>query len=62
MLVDTELWYYRATRRALQEIGINLALDEYLDYMARGQSAWDLAVQAGVSETEVRRHKHNRNE
>ncbi len=62
MLVDTEPWYYRATRRALGDIGINLARDEYLDFMARGQSAWDLAVQAGVSETDVRRHKHNRNE
>ncbi len=60
VLVDTEPWYFRATKRALQDIGIDLALGEYLEFMARGQSAWDLALAAGVSESTVHRHKRSR--
>ena len=62
VLVDTEPWYFRATKRALQEVGIDLALEQYLDYMARGQSAWDLALAAGVSKTDVHLHKQIRND
>ncbi len=62
VLVDTEPWYFRATQRALHEIGITLAHNEYQGFMARGQSAWDLALDAGVSETTVRCHKGRRNE
>ncbi|MCZ6617934.1 MAG: HAD family phosphatase [Gammaproteobacteria bacterium] len=62
VLVDTEPWYFRATRRALGDVGIDLALGEYLNFMARGQSAWDLALKAGVSATTVYRHKRFRDE
>ncbi len=43
MLVDTESWYFDATKRALEGVGVTLMMDQYLDFMARGQSAWDLA-------------------
>ena len=62
MLVDTEPWYFHATKRALRDAGIDLALDVYLDFMARGQSAWDLALRAGVSEIDIVRHKRNRDQ
>lgn len=61
VLVDTEPWYYRATKSALAEIGIDVQLDEYLAFMARGQSLWDLAAKAGVAELDIHRHKRDRN-
>ncbi|MCZ6854771.1 MAG: HAD family hydrolase [Gammaproteobacteria bacterium] len=60
VLVDTEPWYFHATKRALEGVGVKLAMDEYLDFMARGQSAWDLARKTGVSETAIHHHKRIR--
>lgn len=48
MLVDTEQWYYSATRRALAELGVELSADVYQQIMVQGRSSWDLAQQAGV--------------
>lgn len=54
VLVDTERWYYEATRRKIAELGIELALDDYLARMVDGLSSWDLAIAAGVAESEAR--------
>ncbi len=38
VLVDTELWYYEATCKALAELGIFVDKTVYLDYMLDGKS------------------------
>ena len=42
VLVDTELWYFEATRRALANLNITLEQEIYLQRMSRGQSSWEL--------------------
>ncbi|MFT4613876.1 MAG: HAD superfamily hydrolase (TIGR01509 family) [Bacteroidia bacterium] len=53
VLVDTEYWYFQATRETIAELGINLELELYLRRMVHGQSSWDLALAQGVSEKTV---------
>ena len=58
VLVDTERWYFQATREALGRLGVDLRQDIYLDYMAQGRSCWDLARARGISEERVVRQRH----
>ena len=62
VLVETEPWYYEATRLKLGELGIPLPRDEYLRDMADGTTAWSRAAAAGVSHEEIRRRRAQRNE
>lgn len=62
VLVETEPWYYEATRLKLGELGIPLPQHEYLEDMANGTSAWERAVAAGLSPEEIGRRKRQRNE
>lgn len=48
VLVDTEHWYFEATRRALAELGFTLDRATYLQRMVRGESSWDLAIASGI--------------
>ena len=60
VLVDTERWYFEATREALGHFGVDLHQDAYLEHMAEGRSCWDLARSMGLSErqiTEKRAHR-----
>jgi HAD superfamily hydrolase (TIGR01509 family) len=57
VLVDTERWFFVATRDVLQELGIELSQETYLEYMTRGQSCWDLCRARGMSDQEVSRHR-----
>ena len=43
VLVDTELWYYKATCKALAEIGIHVDKKTYLNYMQEGKRMWTIA-------------------
>jgi HAD superfamily hydrolase (TIGR01509 family) len=61
VLVDTERWYFVATREVLQGLGVELSQEAYLDYMTRGQSCWDLCRARGMSDAEVSRHRGRRN-
>ena len=38
VLVDTELWYYKAGERALADIGVTLDRDQYLRDMNQGRA------------------------
>ena len=49
VLVDTEFWYFKATQRALAELGVTLKKHTYLQRMAQGKSSWDLASTPGIS-------------
>jgi HAD superfamily hydrolase (TIGR01509 family) len=60
VLVDTEEWYFQATRRALSEVGVDLQRADYHEFRARGQTAWDLARQAGVPEPVIAQHRAHR--
>jgi HAD superfamily hydrolase (TIGR01509 family) len=60
VLVDTEGWYFEATREALDRLGVDLRQDTYLDYMAQGRSCWDLARAKGISEERIVQHRARR--
>jgi HAD superfamily hydrolase (TIGR01509 family) len=60
VLVDTEEWYYQATRNALAEIGVNISRADYHQFRACGATAWDVARQAGVAEPVIAQHRAHR--
>lgn len=62
VLVDTEYWYFRSTQCALAEIGVHFEKDEYLEFMPRGQTMWDLARQRGISEDVIVVHRSHRDQ
>lgn len=60
VLVDTEHWYYEATRRAIEPLGVVLERSRYLADMALGRSAWEQARALGATEAAVREHRQAR--
>ena len=61
VLVDTEPWYYEATRRSIGSLGVSLELGEYLADMAIGRSAWERARAIGASAASIGAGKAQRN-
>lgn len=61
VLVDTEQWYFKATQRALEELGVNLDKETYLKRMAQGISSWNLASQAGIGPERIAAKQQQRN-
>ncbi len=57
MLVDTELWYYKAAERALADIGLTLDKERYLRDMSQGLGSWAQARAAGVDERTIGRQR-----
>lgn len=53
VLVETELWYFRANEKAMKELGVTLELEYYLELMKHGGNWWELALQQGVSMDDV---------
>ncbi len=49
VLVDTEQWYYKATCKALSELGIKVDKKLYLDFMQDGKSLWSIAHDKGFT-------------
>ena len=62
VLVDTELWYYRAGARALADIGFTMDEDQYLRDMNQGLATWAQARAAGIDEPTISRQREVRNE
>ncbi|MXV80731.1 MAG: HAD family hydrolase [Chloroflexi bacterium] len=60
VLVETEHWYYLATRRALASLGLELPRDEYLANMANGISAWQPARDSEMPRAEIKRGRAQR--
>ncbi|MXX47441.1 MAG: HAD family hydrolase [Chloroflexi bacterium] len=60
VLVETEPWYYLATRRALASLGLELPRDEYLANMANGVSAWQAARDSEMPQAEIMRGREQR--
>ena len=61
VLVDTELWYYRAGARALADIGFTMDEGQYLRDMNQGLATWAQARAAGVDEETISRQREVRN-
>ncbi|NUT23356.1 MAG: HAD-IA family hydrolase [Hamadaea sp.] len=57
VLVDTELWYFRAAERALAEVGVALDRDRYLRDMSLGLGSWVQARAAGLDEETIGRQR-----
>jgi HAD superfamily hydrolase (TIGR01509 family) len=57
VLVDTELWYYKAGERALADIGLTLDQDQYLRDMSQGLGTWAQARAAGIDEQTISRQR-----
>lgn len=62
VLVETEKWYYEANKIALKQLGITLELDIYLEIMARGGTAWELAFKKGISKQIIDNKRFQRDE
>ncbi|MEZ5573414.1 MAG: HAD family phosphatase [Halioglobus sp.] len=60
VLVNTEFWYFKATQKALAELGIVLPEPLYLRRMVRGESSWDLARAAGIDAKRITQQKQQR--
>ncbi len=60
VLVETEVWYYRANVKVLKELGITLREDIYLDLMAQGKTSWEVARANGVNEETIIKSRFKR--
>jgi HAD superfamily hydrolase (TIGR01509 family) len=61
VLVDTERWYFEATRIVLGHAGIELSEADYLRRMATGRGSWHLLEQQGYSAAEIAACRDERN-
>jgi HAD superfamily hydrolase (TIGR01509 family) len=62
VLVETEVWYYRANVKILKELDIVLHEDIYLNLMANGKTSWEIARQNGISEEVIVKSRFKRDE
>jgi len=53
VLVETEPYYFKANVKALKEFGLHLDFDTYMEIMARGGTAWEVAKKAGLQQKEI---------
>jgi HAD superfamily hydrolase (TIGR01509 family) len=60
VLVETELWYFRANEKAMKELGVTLELEYYLELMKHGGNWWELAQEKGVTVEEINRARERR--
>jgi len=60
VLVETEKFYYKANVKALAEIDIELTFDIYMEIMARGGTAWEVAKKQAVSQKVIDQQRATR--
>lgn len=60
VLVETEQYYYKANVKALAEFGLELDFDVYMEIMARGGTAWEVAKKHGFSQEEIDKKRKQR--
>ncbi|MHC4873623.1 MAG: HAD family hydrolase [Planctomycetota bacterium] len=61
VLIDTEKWYYEATRKVLTEFDIEFTREQYLLLQPEGRNGWDLARDKGISEEVINEKRKLRN-
>lgn len=62
VLVDTERWYFEATRVVLGRAGLELPEEDYLRRMATGQGSWHLLEELGHSADAIAARRDERDE
>ncbi len=62
VLVETELWYFRANEKAMKELGVTLHLDVYLELMKHGGNWWEIAMKQGITLEGVNRARQRRSD
>jgi HAD superfamily hydrolase (TIGR01509 family) len=63
VLVDTERWYFQATREVFAGVGIDLTVELYFEcVLSRSGGAWHLASARGLSEADIAAMRDARNE
>ena len=60
VLVETEKWYYEANKKALREIDVELEFDVYMEIMARGGTAWEVAQKLGHKKETIDEQRRRR--
>lgn len=60
VLVDTEKWYFEASRKALSDIGITISEREYMHIMQNGLSVWEVAKAHGYSLKLIQKQRDKR--
>lgn len=53
VLVDTEFWYFEATREALARLDVIMTFDDYKQHLVDGTSNWIGAARKGATEAEI---------
>ena len=53
VLVETEHWYFEATREALARLGVIMTFDDYKQHLVDGKSSWTAASNKGVTAAEL---------
>lgn len=62
VLVDTERWYFQATREVLAEVGVDLTLPLYFEhFLASDNGTAHLLAERGLDETEIEALRRTRN-
>lgn len=60
VLVETEPWYYEASKKALKEFfNINIQFEEYMDIMTKGGGVWEIVQDATSTQINTARDKRN---
>ena len=62
VLVETEIWYFRANVKILKELGITLHEDVYLNLMAQGKTSWEIARANNIDEETIVQSRFKRDE
>ncbi|KAB7882985.1 HAD family hydrolase [Poseidonibacter ostreae] len=60
VLVETEPLYFEANVKALKELDVELSFDRYMKIMARGGTAWELALEAGITKETIDKKRFQR--
>ena len=62
VLVETEIWYFRANQEILKTLGITLEEKRYLEIMAKGGTAWEVAREKGITKETIDKARFKRDE
>lgn len=62
VLVETEMWYYRASTEVLKTLGIEMSPEVYREIMINGLSSFVLAERAGFDAESVQKARAKRDE
>ncbi|MEA3289074.1 MAG: HAD-IA family hydrolase [Campylobacterota bacterium] len=60
VLVETEIWYYEASKRALKEFfDVKIQFDDYMDIMTAGNGVWIAAKGAAQDKIDIARDQRD---